>query len=318
MALNQSHFTEYLESLIVRRKQIMENDSLTFEEKKSQFSALDNENDELNQSLDIFERIFSLESSVTHEELVILLDTFKNDAISFINSLTPDLLSYLSDQYSSNAGYTVDQTDKLIDFFKIINYDELNGDDGGDGSIDSKVKTLDRVLELTPFGGKSLVLLHSDMTLCSSSNYIIFDKKIHIKNYKTNDYEIVFDIDSENSVIALYDNSFLQINTRYLVRNTYDSERRVVILMWFSDLLVDSSSKSAIYEDNTIFVSFRNSRIIYNSVTEIVGSNVCFFDVGLGSLFVSGLHSVNVSEYVCNVKKDETGSLCDLITNIDV
>jgi len=81
----------------------------TVEDKQTKLTLLDKENDELNQSIDIFFRLMEYTATTDIEKINELLLSLENGTVDIISKFAPALYQDMAQHFSSNTGLSVTQ-----------------------------------------------------------------------------------------------------------------------------------------------------------------------------------------------------------------
>jgi len=101
-------FKTQLGLLSAKRSEILLG-SLNDEDKQKALNVFDKENDELNQSIDIYFRIMGYTVETDIAKISELLTSLENGTTDLIERFSPALFSSMSDYFSNNTGFSASQ-----------------------------------------------------------------------------------------------------------------------------------------------------------------------------------------------------------------
>jgi len=176
-----SELVEHLKYITERRKEILADNSLSTEQKKEMLAILDNANDELNQSVDIYERLLNLTDIETKQTLLEDLEKSLNDAqiaLDDFNSKYDDAINSVSTKISEFKQQIWDDVNVALGQFSRTFYiDAENGDDTNTGLTESSAfKTLRKAYDSALVGGEIYIRLLSDIV--QDFNYTLVGKNV--------------------------------------------------------------------------------------------------------------------------------------------
>jgi len=266
----------------------------TVEDKQIQLNLLDKENDELNQSIDIFFRLMEYTATTDIEKINELLLSLENGTIDIISKFAPQLYQDMSQHFSSNTGLSASALSSISPKF-ISSYEQL--------SI---------IFASVPNGGFLSVRFENDITptFMNDRNFDIFFNLSQFTFYFSTFSNAFLGTSYYGSRSLVFSNGYLRFGS-----SSFPDEH------YFTPIRSHLYPLSVAFSDVTVYLSSLSSFISSHSgkCLSVVFRNVTFKKDSNSDSFFPFLNSnsqiVNVSIY--NLFLEDGLTLDDLFDNIN-